>query len=250
MKKNIFYLFAHQDDEFGVYIDISNKIKNNNVYIVFLTSGYNKKIIKSKLSKRDEESLAVLKKIGVKKKNIYFLGKELNIKCNKLYLKINEAYIKLKKLMKDNKPYQIVTTAWEGGQEDHDACNLIARKIALKFKIIKNSKEFSLYNAYNNNLIYFKVFNPLKKGKIIKASFFKRITHILYLFYYKSQLKIWIGLYPFIIYHYLFIGHNYMQPLNRSKKIIKPHKGKILYEIRNFCRFEVFKLKTKSFLKI
>ena len=72
MKKNIFYLFAHQDDEFGVYIDISNKIKNNNVYIVFLTSGYNKKIIKSELSKRDKESLAVLKKIGVKKKIFIF----------------------------------------------------------------------------------------------------------------------------------------------------------------------------------
>ena len=72
MKKNIFYLFAHQDDEFGVYIDISNKIKNNNVYIVFLTSGYNKKIIKSELSKRDKESLAVLKKIGVKKKKYLF----------------------------------------------------------------------------------------------------------------------------------------------------------------------------------
>ena len=41
--------------------------------------------------------------------------------------------------MKDNKPDQIVTTAWEGGHEDHDACNLIARKIAIKFK---NNKKF------------------------------------------------------------------------------------------------------------
>ena len=72
MKKNIVYLFAHQDDAFGDDIDISNKIKNNNVYIVFLTSGYNKKIFKSKISKRDKESLAVLKKIGVKKKKYLF----------------------------------------------------------------------------------------------------------------------------------------------------------------------------------
>ena len=56
MKKNIFYLFAHQDDEFGAYIDISSKIKNNNIYVIYLTSGYKKQIIKSKLSKRDKES--------------------------------------------------------------------------------------------------------------------------------------------------------------------------------------------------
>ena len=85
-----------------------------------------------------------------------------------------------------------------------------------------------MYNAYKSNLVYFKVFNSLKKGKIIKASFFRRIIFIMFLFQYKSQFKIWIGLYPFIIYHYLFIGHNYMQPLNKSKKITKPYRGKML----------------------
>ena len=51
MKKNIFYLFAHQDDEFGTYIDIANKILDYNVYVIYLTSGYSKKILRSKLSK-------------------------------------------------------------------------------------------------------------------------------------------------------------------------------------------------------
>ena len=68
MKKNIFYLFAHQDDEFGIFIDILKKIKNNNIYVFYLTSGYKDKIHKLKLSKRDLESISVLKKIGVKKK--------------------------------------------------------------------------------------------------------------------------------------------------------------------------------------
>ena len=72
MKKNIFYLFAHQDDEFGAYIDISNKIKNNNVYIVFLTSGYNRKIIKSEAFKKRQRKSSCFKKIGVKKKYLFF----------------------------------------------------------------------------------------------------------------------------------------------------------------------------------
>ena len=63
MKKNIFYLFAHQDDEFGVFIDIEKKILDYNIYVIYLTSGYSKKISKSKLS-RDKESIEVLSKIG------------------------------------------------------------------------------------------------------------------------------------------------------------------------------------------
>ena len=248
MKKNIFYLFAHQDDEFGVFIDIEKKILDYNVYVIYLTSGYDKKILVSKLSKRDKESIEVLSKIGVKKKNIYFFGKQLQINTNQLILNINKAYIKLKSFMKNKRPFQIVTLAWEGGHEDHDACNILGRKLGYKFKILNNCEEFSLYNAFNCNLIYFRVFNALKKGKIIKTNFFKRIKYVTFLFSYKSQLKIWFGLYPFIIYHYLFKGYNCMQSLNKSKIISRPHKGKLLYEFRKYFSFNKFKFYSKFFL--
>jgi len=250
MKKNIFYLFAHQDDEFGTYIDIANKILDYNVYVIYLTSGYSKKILRSKLSKRDKESIEVLKKIGVKKNNIYFFGKQLQINTNKLFLNINKVYSKLRVFMRNRQPFQIVTLAWEGGHEDHDACNILARKLGYKFKILNHCKEFSLYNAFNCHLIYFKVFNPLKKGQVIKTNLYNRIRYIIFLFFYRSQFKIWIGLYPFIIYHYLFKGYNCMLPLNKSKIITKPHKGQLLYELREYCSFKKFKFNTKLFLKI
>jgi hypothetical protein len=249
MKKNIFYLLAHQDDEFGIFIDISKKIINCNIYVFYLTSGYKKKIYKSKLSIRDKESIKVLKKIGVKKKNIIFLGRKLDIKTNSLYLNISRVYDKLILFSKLIIPHELVTHSWEGGHEDHDACNLIARKIGFKFYIIDKSKEFSLYNAYKCRLLYFKVFNPIqKKGLIIKSDFFKRLLFIKLLFFYRSQYKVWIGLYPFIIYHYLFFGYNFMQPLNNSKNIKKPHRGKLLYEMRNFCNFKEFKNNTNFFI--
>ena len=68
--------------------------------------------------------------------------------------------------------------------------------------------------------------------------------------FYRSQFKIWIGLYPFIIYHYLFKGYNCMLPLNKSKIITKPHKGQLLYELREYCSFKKFNFNTKLFLKI
>ena len=248
MKKNVFYLFAHQDDEFGIFIDLLQKIKRDNVYIFYLTSGYKNKIHKLKLSNRDIESINVLKKIGVKQKNIKFVGKELDIKSNKLYLNINKAYKEIIKFTKKIAPHEIITLAWEGGHEDHDACNLIGRKIAFKFGILKNSGEFSLYNAYKLRLIFFRVFNPINnKGKIIKVKFYYRLFIIRLLFYYTSQLKVWIGLYPFVIFHYFFFGYNFIQPLNKNKKIQRPHSGKLLYEIRRFCEFEKFK-KLNNFL--
>ena len=55
MKKNIFYSLAHQDDEFGVFIDIFKNIKNFNIYVIFLTSGYKKKLINPKFLKETEK---------------------------------------------------------------------------------------------------------------------------------------------------------------------------------------------------
>ncbi len=251
MKKNIFYILSHQDDEFGVFINISKQIINYNVYIFYLTSGYDKKIHKSNLSVRDKESIKVLTKIGVNKKNIIFLGKTLDIRCNLLYLNLPKIYNKLNLFSKLVIPHMIVTHSWEGGHEDHDACNLIARKIAFKFNIVNISKEFSLYNAFRCKLFYFKVFNPIqKKGVISKTNFLKRLLYIKLLFVYKSQFKIWIGLYPFVIFHYFFYGYNFMEKLNNSKNIKKPHSGKLLYEVRDLCTFKEFKDKTNFFMKL
>ena len=210
MKKKIFYFFAHQDDELGIFIQIKKEIKKNELFIFYLTSGTDEKINKNKLYTRDKESLKTLISLGVKKKNIFFIGRKLGIKHNKL----------------------------------HDTCNLIARRIKRKFKV-KNCFQFSLYNAFKTSLIFFKVFNPIKKnGKKVFASLSDRIYVITLLFNYKSQIKIWIGLYPFIIFHYLIKGYNFIENLDDNKIIKKPHSGKLLYEKRKFCKFEILKKKT------
>ncbi len=249
MKKNIIYLFAHQDDEFGVYSDICRNIEDHNIYIFYLTNGATSVLKKTDLSIRDRESIKVLTKLGIKKKNIIFLGKNADVLCNQLYLNLNKVYNKLfKNLKRIGNIDMIVTHAWEGGHEDHDACNLIARKIASHFNILQSSFEFYLYNSYKTGLIYFRVFNPLnKKGKKIRSIFSERFFFISLLFKYKSQYKIWIGLYPFIIFHYLFYGYNFLSKLKKSFKIKKPHKGKLLYEKRKFCKFKDFRNKAKIF---
>ena len=251
MKKKIIYLFAHQDDELGCFVKLDKDISYNDTYVFFLTCGENYSQ-NNLISTRDRESLHVLQKLGLKKKNIFFIGRKLKISHYTLYLNLKIVYKEIRKIVnKIGKPDSIITHSWEGGHEDHDACNLIGRKIAFDFQIIDKSYQFSQYNAFKtNNLLFFKVFNPINKinGKIFYSKFKKRIFYIRLLFFYKSQIKIWFGLYPFVIYHYLFKGSNYLEKLNKDRVIKKPHKKKLLYEIRKFLIFEKFKSKTKSFL--
>lgn len=245
MKKKIFYFFAHQDDEFGIFIQIKKEIIKNEIFIFYLTSGTDKKINKNKLYIRDKESLKTLISLGVKKKNIFFIGRKLGIKHNKLHLNAKKVTSSLENFISNlHKPYAIYTHSWEGGHEDHDTCNLITRRIKRKFKI-KNCYQFSLYNAFRTSIIFFKVFNPIKKeGKKVFASLSERIYFIRLLFNYKSQFKIWIGLYPFIIFHYLVKGYTFIEKLDENKIIKKPHTGKLLYEKRKFCKFKILKKRT------
>ena len=226
-------------------------MKKNEPFIFYLTSGFDKKINKNKLCLRDKESLKTLKSLGVKQKNIFFIGRKLEISSNNLYLNTKKVTNFLENfILKRFRPSAIYTHSWEGGHEDHDACNLITRRLRKKFKI-NNCFQFSQYNSFNTSFIFFKVFNPIKRnnGKKVFTNLINRLRFIKLLFNYKSQIKIWFGLYPFIINHYLFRGFNFIEKLETSNKIVKPHSGKLLYEKRNFCKFATLKKKTSFLLR-
>ena len=130
----------------------------------------------------------------------------------------------------------------EGGHEDHDTCNLIAKNIKKNYKI-KNFYQFLLYNSFDTSIIFFKVFNPINKKNVKKiySSLLDRLFLIKLLFNYTSQIKTWLGLYPFIIFHYLIKGYNSIEKLNSDKLIIKPHSGKLLYEKETCANFQYLK---------
>jgi UDP-N-acetyl-D-glucosamine dehydrogenase len=90
-----------------------------------------------------------------------------------------------------------------------------------------------------------------KNGKVykIKTAFINRLKYITYLFYYTSQIKVWIGLYPFIITNLLFNRFYVLQNLNNNLKFQRPHQGKLLYEKFKRCEYPEFKKIIKIFLK-
>jgi LmbE family N-acetylglucosaminyl deacetylase len=174
MKKNVLFIFCHQDDEMGVFNHIENSIKLNlNVFVLFLTSGsINKKIDKNKLYHRDLESLSVLKNLGVKNKNIKFIGRKLGINVYELHKNYLAAYKELSKqinYIKGN--IEIITHSWEGGNTDHDSCYLLVKKLYINNNKIKSCFQFSLYHSKNMPFNFYKVLDPItENGKIIKYS--------------------------------------------------------------------------------
>lgn len=251
-KTNIF-IFSHQDDEIGLLNHIQDsKKKFIKTKIFYLTNGsINKTINKNRLQLRDKESIKALKKLGVKKREIIFLGRKLNVNVYQLINNLDIIYKSLKKFLKNIKgDIEIYTHANEGGNIDHDCCFYIVKKMMNELKNIKKSFQFHLYNSYKMPSILYNVMYPLKKNenKITTLINLKqKILYIKILFIYKSQILIWFGLYPFIIKKIIFNEYGKLQIIKKDMNIERPHKGLLWYEKRNFMNYEFFKKKIVNF---
>tara|TARA_A100001015_G_C15033150_1_gene734445 strand:+ start:1694 stop:2470 length:777 start_codon:yes stop_codon:yes gene_type:complete len=252
LNKNLIIVLAHQDDEFCLFNRIINFKDKKNIYIFYMTSGMNVNSNKKYLNHRDLESIKVLRKLGISKKNIFFLGRKLSINNNQLHNNLQKAFPELvKKLKKINGTKIGYTHSLEGGHEDHDACYYLVKIANYKYKFFQSCFQFPAYNGEKLPYIFFRVFSPIKKnGKIyqLKYKFIDRFKFIYLLFFYKSQFKIWIGLYPFIIFKYLFYKSDSVQEIRINNTIRRPHIGKLLYEKRKFCKYKIFNQKIIKFV--
>lgn len=249
--KNSFYFFAHQDDEFGVFNLIKKDANDKSkIFCFYLTSGT---VGNNSPKIRNLESIKVLKKLGIQEKDIIFAGARLGIDDGNLInnLKKAEGYIQ-RFLKKSNEKSKIYIPAWEGGHPDHDCLHAIVSKIAFKKHIQDSVYQFPLYNAYNRFWKFFSVLTPLKENGITindDISWLDRIYFLRLTFYYHSQYISWMGLFPFVLFNYLFIGIQSLQPISLKRIQLKPHNGKLYYEKRNFAKWINISKKIRAFLK-
>ena len=239
------YLLSHQDDEIAILKSLKNTIQSgNSIHIYFLTNGNPSDYENSDLIKRREnESLKVLYDLGIKPENIEFIGRKLNINSYKLINNLDEVYEilfdKINKLQMNE--MTIYTHAWEGGNLDHDSSFVISLKLLRKVAKIKSGYQFPFYNSYKIPIYFFRVFHPIDQNgshENINLSFTEKLQFIKYLFEYSSQLKIWIGLYPFIIFKILINEYNILQKIKKNFSLKKPHENMLWYEKQKFAKFD------------
>lgn len=234
------FLFAHQDDEFGVFQKIIDEQRiGRRVFCLYLTSGVFEG--KSPL-RRNGESLAVLKRLGVQEENIIFAGQALSIPDGGLPGHLDLAIEWIDNLLTR---FQLVSAiyvpAWEGGHHDHDALHAIGVMGAEKAGLLKVVRQFSLYNGYKCLGLLFRVLAPLPENgnsEVIKVSLVNRLRFLRHCLSYRSQMITWMGLFPHVLFHYIFFGTQMVQTVSRERIRHRPHDGSLYYERRHFYTWE------------
>lgn len=237
------FLFAHQDDEFGVFQAIEDCLRQGmRVRCAYLTHG-----AKGSAAQRNAESLAVLAKLGVAHDDICFAGDQLGISDAYLSRHMPTASAWLSHWMAaaaagTGQVALVCLPAWEGGHHDHDALHVLGLYAAERLGLATSVRQYALYNAFRCPGPFYRVLSPLAANGALQATPIGWAARWRYLrhciFSYPSQRITWIGLAPFVALHYLFDGRQLLQPASLERLSERPHEGPLYYERRKFYTYE------------
>jgi len=250
--RRVLFLFAHQDDEFGVAPWIVQEIRQGSIIrCIYLTDGGDR----WRPGVRDEESLAALDAIGVRSRFVTFVenGGE-RIQDRFLVFGLEEALAAVRYWLKDGAffPDRIYAPSYEGGHPDHDAAHLIAAVIADEIGILEDSWHFSLYNAYRCPAPLFRTLCQLPSKCAYRASdlsFRERLDLTFLCARYRSQWRTWIGLLPGAILERVVLSRERVVRFDVSRLRMRPHPGPLLYERRFGMRYSDFYDSSRAFVE-
>jgi LmbE family N-acetylglucosaminyl deacetylase len=234
------FLFAHQDDEFGVFERIAALRRQGvRVACAYLTDG---QTASASADRRNAESLAVLARLGVPAHEVRFAGQELGIGDARLPLHLDAAARWIDAWLDSHPAIEaIYAPAWEGGHHDHDALHALTVLLAARRGLAPRTRQFSLYQASGLPGPLFRVLAPLPgngPAERLPLAWGARLRHLRLCLCYPSQRGTWIGLFPFVALHYLLRGVEQVQPVAPRRLGERPHVGPLYYEKRRFFTWE------------
>lgn len=234
------FLFAHQDDEFGVFQRITDcRAQGLRVACAYLTDGATPK---ATTAQRNLESLAVLARLGVAREDVHFAGQQLGIGDAQLPQHLQRAARWLESWLDEfTEIDSLHVTAWEGGHHDHDALHALAVTVAARRGLLARTWQYSLYQAAGLPGPLFRVLAPLPQNGPVQSSSIPwraRRTYLGHCLSYPSQRGTWIGLFPFVLLHYLLHGTQSLQPVDPARLDQRPHEGPLYYEKRGFFTWD------------
>lgn len=241
----ILVLIAHQDDEFGLVPFISRAVAAKvRVVVACLTSGYLDGRIDSV---RDNEIKSSLRTLGIPAEDYWAIGTTERFSDSKLAMHLADALASLTAKLNEHqlRVTMLLTHDLEGGHQDHDACNVIARKL---LRVIEPDCDqaftFPMYHGEGTIFGMYKSFRPVLSRDIYSILKLTRSEKILTLslpLRYPSQRIPLLGLFPFALYEFGLLGRLFVCRLDRNLQLVRPHSGPLLYERRkrfSFVEFE------------
>lgn len=230
------FLFAHQDDEYGVYHELERcRQRGLRVRCAYLTDGAASGV---SAATRNAESVAVLAQLGVARDDIFFAGESLGIPDAGLPLHLERAGDWLRHWFASQGEIEaIYVMAWEGGHHDHDALHAIAVHIASQRGQLGKMRQYALYNGARIMAPFFRTLSPLAENGPVQAQRLPWATRwrcLRWCLSYPSQYKTWLGLFPFALWAYLVVGKQCLQAVSLARTFERPHAGTLYYEHRRF----------------
>jgi LmbE family N-acetylglucosaminyl deacetylase len=234
------FLFAHQDDEFGVFQSIErDRARGLRIRIAYLTTGVSDG--RSPIF-RNAESLRVLSSMGIPAEDIVFAGSLLTIADGSLSDRLTEVVHWLTDWLKSIADLErLYVPAWEGGHPDHDSLHAAALIAASRAGCCSSLRQFPLYNAYLRTGPFFRVMCPLPdNGTVerVRIPWRNRLRFLRNCLQYPSQARSWLGLFPFAAFHYLVVGAESLQHVSLARLRDRPHVGSLYYERRRFSTWQ------------
>ena len=245
------FLFAHQDDEYGVFHAIEDSLRRGRrVRCAYLTAG-----AAGSGPRRNAESLAALGALGVAPDDIAFAGDRLGIVDGTLPDNMAAAGAWLRDWLgaaARTGPVELIcVTAWEGGHHDHDALHFLTAHAAAALGLDARLRQYSLYNAWRRRAPWFNVLAPLAVNGPVEReaiAWRARARHLGLLRHYASQWKTWLGLTPFVLWHYVRHGTQQLQAVDPARLAGRPHEGTLYYEQRRFYTWEAMRARMDQWL--
>lgn len=237
------FLFAHQDDEIGVMSALRSAAADDAALCVYLTNGVWAGVASAT---RDAESRKVLNALGVKPHFIHTVGSQLDIPDGRLVEHLDRVLDAVSNIVATahaNRPVKrIVTHAWEGGHQDHDAGHLIGLALAHQFDVMSESRQYGLYRrAPQGRKILFA--SPMPENGPVETTpipFSTRIQNLRLLTAYRSQARVIARLLPLILGDYIKHGAQRLQPLSIARVHEHPNTPPMLYETWNMFSYARF----------
>jgi LmbE family N-acetylglucosaminyl deacetylase len=243
------YLFAHPDDEFGVFYALEQAVaRGSAVHCLYLTNGG---FGGQATRKRENETLRVLRQLGVNEASVHFIGNREALEDGRLHARLDDAYRAIEEIL-DTLPdiERLHLHAWEGGHQDHDAAHLLGVAYAAKRNLWSACRQFPLYRVGRGPL-GISTCAPLEDNGPIEStriSWRRRLKYLALCLTYRSQWRSFVFLLPTLALHYARKGTQDLQTVILQRIADRPHTGLLLYERRGFERYDAFRAAAMPFL--
>jgi LmbE family N-acetylglucosaminyl deacetylase len=230
MSLRVVHLLAHYDDEYAALPLIrAFRQAGHSQRFLFLTRPARG------AARRRAESRAMLAHLGLDPATVEPLGEAADWADGQLPQALPHAFAALDRLLDGGREADmLVTSAWEGGHQDHDACAALAVALARKAGGERPILQVGLYNGDRLPGPFFRAAAPLpESGPVSYVAMSARewAAYAAAVRFYPSQAPVWSTLWPAMFASFARRGFAY-QHLEPARVRERPHPGPLLYERR------------------